>query len=71
MRIALLAVLLSGCSILDSIDLGGARTLDPTKVYLGNEILRLDRYDDLDRYVCLDGILVCQSWGLMWECRCP
>jgi hypothetical protein len=57
--------------MLDSIDLGGSRTLDPTKVYLGNEHLRLGRYDDRDRYACLEGILVCESWGLMWECSCP
>lgn len=64
-------IYLSGCSVLDQIELGGSpRAYDPSKVYLKDEFVTLKRHEDVDRYVCLSGPLQCDGFGQIWDCSC-
>lgn len=62
--------LLSGCSVLDNINLG-EQTLDPNRIYLGRDVVRPGPRDDRSRYACMGGALLCELAGTSWECRCP
>jgi len=67
----LLALSLSGCSVLDRIDLPAGRSFDPNKVYLtGKDTVDIGIRDDKDRYECLTPPMVCDLWGSTWRCRC-
>lgn len=72
MFVAVIGVLISGCSALDQITLGTGQPtfLDPTKIYLKSHSFSVSRNDDLDRYVCMTGPLQCRAWGMQWECVC-
>ena len=63
-----LPIFISGCSVLDQLELGSTRTYDPTKVYLKDEDFTLRKHDDMDRYVCLSGPLRCDGFGQTWDC---
>lgn len=66
-----LSILTSACSVLDGIEFGsGRQTWDPTKVYLKDEFVTLDKRNDMDRYVCLSGPLQCEGFGQVWDCSC-
>lgn len=70
--IGAVAVLTSGCEALEQIRLGSSTfSYDPNKIYLKSESFTVRRNADLDRFVCLTGILQCEGRGLDWECECP
>lgn len=66
------AALMSGCSVFDGMNFDGAKTLDPTKIYLApsDEVSTLKR--EGDEYECLsDQPLLCSGRGVGFTCRCP
>lgn len=66
------AILLSGCSAIESVSFDGQATRDPSKVYLsGYEQVNTTKRD-VEQYACLsDRPLVCVGHGMNMECRCP
>jgi len=70
MRVALLCFLLGGCSVLDEIADSGPTPQNLNRIYLSGESVRVNRWQDLDRYTCIRGTMVCTAYGAKWECRC-
>ena len=64
-------VLVSGCSILDQIQLNGPAALDPNKVYLGTSRVTNLSARELDRYGCVGAPLMCSQRGASFDCQCP
>jgi hypothetical protein len=68
---AIITLLLSGCSVIDKLNLGATGTpYDPSKIYLQNERITIDNREYRSRFVCLDGPLMCNQFGLSWNCVC-
>ena len=65
-----LSSVLSGCGVLDQFQSNQGPQLDPNKVYIGTSRLSL-RSNELDRYACVDGPLLCTGTGTRFDCRCP
>jgi hypothetical protein len=63
--------LISGCSMLDQIQLNGPQRLDPNKVYLGTSRVTNLRAADTGRYACVNAALVCVQRGIGFDCACP
>jgi hypothetical protein len=68
MRIVLLCGLLCGCSLVDNASSGGGQYED--RIYVGNSYVELTRFDDLKRYSCRIGTLVCDPMGTRMLCSC-
>ena len=64
-----MAAALGGCSVLDSIDVTPP-SLDPTLIYLYDETIYVDRRQDMDKYACLRGVMICDQVATTWECHC-
>jgi hypothetical protein len=62
--------LVSGCSLLDQIQLNGSQ-LDPNKVYLGASRVSNLNVRELGRYGCIGAPLLCEQRGIGFDCRCP
>ena len=62
--------LVSGCSLLDQIELNGPQ-LDPNKVYLGTSRVHNLNVQELGRYGCNGAPLLCEQRGIGFDCRCP
>lgn len=69
--VACIAAISTGCSVLDGVNLEGSRTLDPSKVYLGQfDKVRTNRRQ-VHQFDCLnDAPLVCKTSGLSMDCHC-
>lgn len=65
----LLVLLLGGCSVLDSAMTSSGFRYDPTKIYLGPEPVSVSR-KDIDRYACVERVLICRAYGTSMDCRC-
>jgi len=63
------AAVLGGCAALDTLDFAPPR-LDPSLIYLQTETVYVDRRQDLDKYTCLRGMLMCDRRATTWECYC-
>ena len=64
-------LMMSGCSVLDNIELSGnGAVYDPNKIYLRNEFFTVRNRRDMDRFVCVSGPLVCERYGMTWDCVC-
>jgi hypothetical protein len=63
--------LISGCSMLDQIQLNGPERLDPNKVYLGSSRVTNLRAAETGRYACVNAVLVCVQRGTAFDCSCP
>ena len=60
----------SGCSVLDQISFNSPPRLDPTRIYLGTSRITVGARD-VKHYACVNGPLLCESFGISYDCRCP
>lgn len=68
MRIIVLCGLLCGCSVFDGSSSGNS--YHSNQIYVGSSYIELSRFDDLDRYACRVGALVCDPTGASMVCSC-
>lgn len=70
MRIVLLCVLVSGCSVLDHIAETANNPPPDNRVFLGSDAVRVKHRGQLDRYTCGREQLVCETVGSVYYCNC-
>ncbi len=68
----LLLMALAGCSFLEAIaERGSGPQLNPNKIYLGSSVMTdLRSRDEMDRYACVNGPMLCEARGIGFDCKC-
>jgi hypothetical protein len=68
--LGVLALLVSGCSMLDRMNFGPP-SLSSNNIYLRQgEVAEVGTREE-NRYACAAGPLFCVQYGAKFECRCP
>ena len=70
MRMVVLCLLVSGCSVLDGIADDTTRAPTSSRTFLGGDTLFVRHRAAIDRYTCGREQLVCDSVGSSFYCRC-
>ena len=70
MRVLLIAVLLSGCTVLDSVGESGTSERTLNRIFLGSSSVTVSARREADRYTCGNGPVFCESFGPRMYCSC-